>query len=136
MKKAPVRPIEGVVMRQLVTHTDERGFCREVSGETDDFFEHFGQWSHSLMYPGTAKAWHIHKKQTDWWYAVGALKVALYDTRDGSSTKGNLMEFLRGDANATCVKIPPGGANGERALSRSHLFYVPSRVSSTDDKGA
>ncbi len=54
MKKAPVRPIEGVVMKQLVTHTDERGFFREVIRETDDFFEHFGQWSHSLMYPGTA----------------------------------------------------------------------------------
>src|SRR5204863_42582 len=89
-----VKKIEGVVLKELVTHEDERGFFREIIRETDDFFDHFGQWSHSLMYPGTAKAWHIHKQQADWWYVIGALKVALYDTRDGSATKGALMEFL------------------------------------------
>ena len=31
------------------------------------------------MYPGSAKAWHHHREQTDWWYAIGSLKVALYD---------------------------------------------------------
>ena len=78
--------IEGVVLKELVTHSDERGFFREVIRETDEFFDRFGQWSHSLMYPGTAKAWHIHQRQTDWWYVLGALKVALYDTRESSPT--------------------------------------------------
>ena len=73
--------IEGVEVKELVTHADERGFFREIIRETDPFFDHFGQWSHSLMYPGTAKAWHIHQEQTDWWYAIGSLKVALYDLR-------------------------------------------------------
>ena len=73
--------IEGVEIKELRTHPDERGFFREVIRETDGFFEHFGQWSHSLMYPGVIKAWHIHQRQTDWWYVLGALKVALYDTR-------------------------------------------------------
>ena len=63
--------IEGVVLKTLVTHTDERGFFREIIRSTDDFFkEGFGQWSHSLMYPGVTKAWHIHEKQTDWWYVM------------------------------------------------------------------
>src|SRR5207253_8962676 len=105
--QARIVSIEGVVLKELVTHDDERGFFREIIRETDDFFEHFGQWSHSLMYPGTAKAWHIHQRQTDWWYVIGALKVALYDTRDGSPSKGQLMEFLMGDAHASCLKIPP-----------------------------
>ena len=108
--------IDGVVLRELVTHADERGFFREVIRETDDDFEHFGQWSHSLMYPGVTKAWHIHQRQTDWWYVIGALKVALYDTREGSPTKGQLMEFLMGDGRPMCVKIPPGVAHGCRAL--------------------
>jgi len=56
----PEQVIEGVVIKQLVTNADERGFFREIIRETDDFFGQFGQWSHSLMYPGTAKAWHIH----------------------------------------------------------------------------
>jgi len=117
--------IEGVVLKELVTHTDERGFFREVIRETDQFFDRFGQWSHSLMYPGTAKAWHIHQRQTDWWYVLGSLKVALYDTREGSPTKGKLMEFLMGDLNATCLKIPPGIAHGVRnlAAARGRIIY-------------
>src|SRR5260370_8702765 len=81
--------IEGVVLKELTTHADERGFFREVIRETDEFFDHFGQWSHSLMYPGVAKAWHIHQKQTDWWYVMGSLKVALSDTPDHSPTRAN-----------------------------------------------
>src|SRR4030088_1035234 len=113
--------IDGVVVKELVTHADDRGFFREVIRETDEFFDHFGQWSHSMMYPGTAKAWHIHQRQTDWWYVIGAIKVALYDTREGSTTKGELTEFLMGDGQASCVKIPPGVAHGCRALALSHI---------------
>ncbi|MEE9369912.1 MAG: hypothetical protein V3W45_00445 [Sedimentisphaerales bacterium] len=62
--------IEGVVIKELVTHTDQRGFFREIIRQTDDFFsEGFGQWSHSLMLDGVIKAWHYRKIQTDWCYA-------------------------------------------------------------------
>jgi dTDP-4-dehydrorhamnose 3,5-epimerase len=127
--------IEGVVLKDLTTHADERGFFREVIRETDEFFDHFGQWSHSLMYPGTAKAWHIHQRQTDWWYVIGAIKVALYDTRDASRTKGELMEFLMGDTAVKCLKIPPGVAHGCRALQLSHILYITSNVYAPDDEG-
>jgi dTDP-4-dehydrorhamnose 3,5-epimerase len=127
--------IEGVVLKELVTHADERGFFREVIRETDDFFDHFGQWSHSMMYPGSAKAWHIHQNQTDWWYVIGSLKVALYDTREDSSTSGQLMEFVMGDPQPACLRIPPGVAHGCRALELSHLLYVTSGVYDPEDEG-
>ncbi|GAC1672958.1 MAG: dTDP-4-dehydrorhamnose 3,5-epimerase family protein [Candidatus Dormibacteraceae bacterium] len=127
--------IEGVFLKDLVTHTDERGFFREVIRDTDDFFGDFGQWSHSMMYSGTAKAWHIHKRQTDWWYVLGALKVALYDTREDSPTRGELMEFVMGDLKPTCLKIPPGVAHGCRALQLSHILYVTSSIYDPDDEG-
>src|SRR5258708_20213991 len=85
------------------------------------------------MYPGVAKAWHIHQKQTDWWYVMGSLKVALYDTREDSPTRGKLMEFLMGDRNPSCLKIPPGVAHGCRALERSHVLYITSSVYAPDD---
>jgi dTDP-4-dehydrorhamnose 3,5-epimerase len=129
------KTIEGVVLKELVTRADERGFFREVIRETDGFFDHFGQWSHSLMYPGATKAWHIHHRQTDWWYVIGSLKVALYDTREGSPTKGQLMELLMGDQHPACLKIPPGVAHGCRALERSHLLYLTSSVYAPDDEG-
>jgi len=91
--------IEGVIIKELVTHPDERGYFREIIRETDPFFEEgFAQLSHSLMHPGTAKAWHIHKTQVDWWYVpVGVLKVALYDMRPDSPTRGVLQELFMGE---------------------------------------
>lgn len=80
--------IEGVVLKDLVTRTDKRGFFREIIRATDDFLtEGFGQWSHSLMYPGVSKDWHIHKVHVDWWYVASVvLTVALHDTHPSSST--------------------------------------------------
>ncbi|MBO0728788.1 MAG: dTDP-4-dehydrorhamnose 3,5-epimerase family protein [Acidimicrobiaceae bacterium] len=128
--------IEGVQVKQLTTHSDERGFFREVIRETDEFFDHFGQWSHSLMYAGTAKAWHVHWHQTDWWYVIGALKVVLHDLREGSSTKGCTLELLMGESyDPVCLKIPPGVAHGCRALELTHLLYVTSNVYDPSDEG-
>ena len=131
--------IEGTVLEDLVTHTDERGFFREIIRVTDEFFaEGFGQWSHSLMYPGVIKAWHIHKKQIDWWYVCnGLLKVALHDTRPDSPSYRETMEFLMGDDQpARLVRIPPGVAHGCKCLSGpANLFYVTSSVYDPDDEG-
>lgn len=131
--------IEGVVSKELVTHRDDRGFFREIIRMTDDFFaEGFGQWSHSLLYPGTAKAWHIHKKQTDWWYVCGGvLKVVLYDTRVESSTHGTTMELFMGDNQPSAVLcIPPGVAHGCKCVAgTANLLYVTSRVYDPEDEG-
>jgi dTDP-4-dehydrorhamnose 3,5-epimerase len=127
--------IEGVEVKELTTHSDERGFFREIIRESDPFFTRFGQWSHSLMHAGTAKAWHHHSRQTDWWYVIGTVKVALYDLRKDSPTSGELAEFLLGDRHPNCVMIPPGVAHGCRALEVSHLLYISSHVYDPDDEG-
>ncbi len=131
--------IDGVVVKKLVTYPDERGFFRELIRKTDDFFgEGFAQLSHSLMHPGVSKAWHIHKTQVDWWYVpIGVLKVALYDTREGSPTRGVLQElFMGGDHGYSILKIPPGVAHGCKAIGgTSHLIYVTSNIYDTAEEG-
>jgi len=131
--------IDGVITKKLLTHTDERGFFREIILVSDDFFsEGFGQWSHSLMYKGVAKAWHIHEKQVDWWYvAVGVLKVALYDKRSNSSSYKETMELFMGENQPVMVlRIPPGVAHGCKCISGpAHLFYVTSNVYDPGDEG-
>ena len=131
--------IEGVVLRELVTHSDERGFFRELIRVQDPFFrEGFGQWSHSLMYPGVIKAWHIHNVQVDWWYlAAGVVRVALHDTRPASSTYRKTMDLLLGDNQpAAVLRIPPGIAHGCRVVSGpAHLFYITSQIYDPADEG-
>jgi len=85
-----------------------------------------------------AKGWHIHQKQTDWWYvAVGAIKAALYDTRPDSPTHGELQELLMGEGQKPIVlKIPPGVAHGYRVLQGpAHIFYVVSHEYDGADEG-
>ena len=131
--------IDGVALRNLKSHRDERGFFREIISVTDDFFEEgFGQWSHSLMHPGVIKAWHIHNKQTDWWYVcTGVLKVVLYDKRPESSTYRQSMEIMLGDSHeASVLKIPPGVAHGCKCISGpANLLYVTSRTYNPEDEG-
>ena len=125
------RLIEGVEIKDLVTHPDERGFFREMIRVTDPFFGAgaFAQLSHSLMHPGSGKGWHWHPNQTDWWYAIGSLKVVLYDLREDSPTHRQLNEVFMGDMyGAKILKIPPRVAHGCRALDTTHLVYVTSSV--------
>ena len=131
--------IAGVVLKELVTHTDERGFFRELIRVTDDFFaEGFAQWSHSQMYEGVVKAWHIHQHQVDWWYVCdGVLKVVLHDRRVDSPSRGETMQFLLGDNQpARIVKIPPGVAHGCKVVQGpANLFYVTSKTYDSADEG-
>ncbi|MDD5131484.1 MAG: dTDP-4-dehydrorhamnose 3,5-epimerase family protein [bacterium] len=131
--------IKGVVLKDLVTHIDERGFFQEIIRVTDDFFkEGFGQLSLSRMYQGVIKAWHIHKTQIDWWYvAGGVIRVALYDNRQDSPTYKEKMEILMGtNQPARVLRIPPGVAHGCKCLSGpADLFYVTSSVYNSAEEG-
>ena len=131
--------ISDVIIKDLITHQDERGFFRELIRLTDDFFkEGFGQWSHSLMYAGVIKAWHIHSIQVDWWYVFGGvIKVVLYDTRSESSTHHELMEIMMGDNQpAAIVRVPPGVAHGCKCIcGPSNLFYITSKIYDPNDEG-
>ncbi len=131
--------IDGVVLKPLITHHDERGFFREIARNTEEMVrEGWAQVSHSLMHPGVAKAWHVHPTQIDWWYVpVGDLKVALYDPRAGSPTSGQLQELFLGEHyEAQLLKIPAGVAHGCRAIGgTAHLIYLTSSVYSPEEEG-
>ena len=130
--------IEGVIIKELKTNADDRGFFRELIRVSDGFFaEGFGQWSHSLMFDSVIKAWHLHRIQTDWWYVVsGVLRVGLCDMRPDSQTYKTVIDLLMGDLQAAQVlKIPPGVAHGCKTIQGPvNLFYVTSHVYNPDDE--
>lgn len=131
--------IDGVLIKDLVRHPDERGFFEEMIRKTDVFFaEGFGQVSHSHMVSGVVKAWHIHKTQFDWWYVVrGVIKAVMYDSRNDSKTYKELVEIVLGkDEQNKIIKIPPGVAHGLKVIEGpADLVYVTSDVYSKDEEG-
>ncbi len=109
--------IEGVEIKQLTKHADERGALMELLRCDDDIFGKFGQAYVSLNYPGVVRGWHYHKKQDDHIAVVkGMAKVALYDAREGSSTQGQVDEFFLGEQNNILVKIPMGVMHGYKTV--------------------
>ena len=110
--------IEGVVIKPLKKIPDERGRVCHMLRCDDPVFEKFGEIYFSTVYPGVIKGWHLHRQKT-LNYAVihGMIKLVLYDDREGSPTRGNLMELFTGDENYLLVKIPPGIWNGFKGIS-------------------
>ena len=137
IKKAEL--IDGVKIKELIKHKDDRGFFEELVRVTDDFFkEGFGQLSHSFMLPGVVKAWHVHKTQFDWWFvAKGTLMVALFDLRTKSPTQKVLNEFILGEKGENIIlKIPPGVAHGCKVKEKdAELFYITSSIYNKEEEG-
>lgn len=131
--------IDGVMIKKLSRHPDERGYFEEIIRITDDFFkEGFGQLSHSYMVQGVVKAWHVHTTQVDWWFCVtGTIKAALYDKRPDSPTYKELNEFVLGDEPDNIVlKIPAGVAHGMKVIAGScHFVYATSKVYDSKEEG-
>jgi dTDP-4-dehydrorhamnose 3,5-epimerase len=131
--------IDGVLIKKLVRHPDERGYFEEIIRESDAFFaEGFGQLSHTFMAQGVVKAWHVHTTQIDWWFCTtGKVKAALYDVRKNSPTYKELNEFILGDApDNIVVKIPPGVAHGMKVLEGPcHFIYATSAIYNPAEEG-
>ncbi|MHB1390006.1 MAG: polysaccharide biosynthesis C-terminal domain-containing protein [Thermoleophilia bacterium] len=117
--------IEGVKTKQLKVIPDERGRLTEMLRSDDELFIKFGQCYMTTTYPGVVKAWHYHKIQTDNFVVVtGMFKVALYDTRDDSPTKGEVNEFFIGDYKPILLQIPPGVYHGWKCISEREGVVV------------
>ena len=109
--------IEGIAIKQLKTNADERGYLMEILRRDDEMFQTFGQAYVSLTYPGVVRAWHYHKKQNDNFAVVkGMAKVVLYDSREGSPTRGMVQDFFMGEANPILLRIPVGVLHGFKAI--------------------
>ena len=117
--------IDGVQTKQLRLNVDERGFLMEVMRPDWDVFEKFGQVYVTSAYPNVVKGWHYHKKQYDNFVCVkGMMKVALFDPRDNSPTKGMVNEFFIGERNPMLVKIPPYVYHGFKCIGTEEALIV------------
>ncbi len=109
--------IEGVNVIPLARIPDERGTVMHMLKRTDPHFIQFGEIYFSTVYPGVVKGWHLHHGMTlNYACAYGRVKVVIYDDRDGSPTRGELMEVFLGPDNYSLVVIPPEIWNGYKGM--------------------
>lgn len=118
--------IHDVIIKPLVTHSDDRGYFREILRDDDSLLKHFGQTAITKTYPGVIKAFHWHQDQDDLWYvADGMARVVLYDRRPESSTCGQTQVIYAGEDNPVLILIPTGIAHGYQVIGHKPvlLFY-------------
>ncbi len=117
--------IEGVQLVPLRRIPDERGTVYHMLKRTDPHFTEFGEIYFSTVYPGVVKGWHLHREMTlNYACVFGRVKLALYDERDGSPTRGGLMELFLGEDNYALVVVPPGVWNGFKGMSAPHAIVA------------
>ena len=109
--------IEGVRVTPLRRIPDERGMVMHMLRADDPHFERFGEIYFSCVYPGVVKAWHLHAEMViNYAVPVGMIKLVLYDEREGSTTRGRLMELFVGEANYCLVTVPTRVWNGFKGI--------------------
>ena len=110
--------IDGVTVTPLPQFHDERGNVMHMLKTTDSIFEQFGEIYFSTTFPGSIKAWHVHKKMTlNYSIVCGKIKLVLYDDREKSETKGTIQEIFLSTENYNVITVPPLIWNGFKAIS-------------------
>ena len=127
-----VPEIEGVVVKKLVTHNDERGYFFE-SFNKQSFEEAIGkkinfvQDNQSFSYKGVIRALHYQIGEYAQAKLVSVLKGSVLDVvvdlRPNSLTFGEHLSMELSDENRKQLFIPKGFAHGFLALSNTAEFF-------------
>jgi dTDP-4-dehydrorhamnose 3,5-epimerase len=111
-------PIDGVKLIPLRVFPDERGAVFHMLRKTDPHFIDFGEIYFSTIYKDVIKAWHKHASKTLNYACIhGRTKIVLFDDREGSPSKGSLMEAFLGPENYGLLIIPPKVWNGFKGMT-------------------
>lgn len=117
--------IDGVRVKVLKPLPDERGKLMELLRSDEPIFERFGQAYVTVCKPRIVKGWHYHKKQVDHFICLGGeAKVVLYDSREGSRTRGGINEFAMSWEKPILVKIPTFVIHGFTASGNKEAMIL------------
>lgn len=118
--------IDGLKIRDLVLHTDERGTVCEL-------FDPRWNWHPDPMVfsyvwtlrPGWVKGWAMHKMHEDRYCLIsGEMKLVLYDTRDQSPTFGRIQEIHLSEQRRQLVNVPSGVWHADENIGTTNAVII------------
>ena len=117
--------IEGVIISPRKQLIDERGKIMHMLRNDDEIFKNFGEIYFSCTFPGSIKAWHLHKKMTlNYSVIFGKIKLVLFDDRENSPTKNQHQELILSPKNYFLVTIPPLIWNGFKGIGKTESIIA------------
>jgi dTDP-4-dehydrorhamnose 3,5-epimerase len=126
--------IEGVVVRDLRKHLDERGWLAELYRDDDEATEGFrpAMAYASATQPGVERGPHEHLDQADHFCFIGPsnFKLRLWDNRPGSTTYGRVMTVYAGEDAPRAVVVPKGVVHAYRNVGHTVglVINLPDRL--------
>ena len=110
--------IDGVVVRSLSKHEDERGWLSEVY-RADEWDHQVAMCYASWTLVGKARGPHEHVYQSDCFAFLGpgTFRLYLWDARQESKSRGNRMRLDVGEENPTVVLVPPRVVHAYKCIS-------------------
>lgn len=117
---------EGVQVRDLITHVDDRGTVCEL------FDPRWGIQADAMVFaytftirPGAAKGWGVHREHHDRYaFLNGELELVLYDEREGSATSGLVATVVLSQLRRRLITIPPGVWHAERNIGSDDVMVI------------
>ena len=117
--------IDGVTVKKLKIIPDDRGRLMEILRRDDAAFSQFGQVYMTTARPGVVMAWHYHKLQDDNFTCVhGKMRLALYDSREGSPTYKEVNDFVISLDDPMLVHIPKLVYHGFKCVSDCEAVVI------------
>lgn len=113
--------IDGVHIKKIVRHEDERGYFSELLKRGEPGFHIIEQTSYAVCKPGVIKAFHFHDYWESWVIIEGKALVVMHDIRADSTTKGKTQTVSAGENEPFLISIPPGVAHGYKALGEKNV---------------
>jgi dTDP-4-dehydrorhamnose 3,5-epimerase len=120
--------VEGVVVRELRKHLDERGWLAELYRDDDEASKEYrpAMAYASTTLPGVVRGPHEHREQADHFCFIGPsnFKLRLWDNRPGSPTYGRVMTVYAGEDAPRAVVVPKGVVHAYRNVGNSTGLVV------------
>jgi dTDP-4-dehydrorhamnose 3,5-epimerase len=123
--------IAGVTLTSLSAGRDGRGELNELLTTRDGPVDPILHVYQVTAQPGSVRAWVFHSRQDDQLaFTAGEFRVALYDIRPDSPTRGLLNLFDLGAARRALLRIPAFVAHGvqNRGAAPASFVNMPTRA--------
>jgi len=117
---------QGVKIKEVKTHVDERGFVVEAYDPRWKWHKDPMVFSYIFtVRSGVTKGWGLHKKHEDRYFILfGEMELILYDARPKSPTKGLVSKIYLSEYNRQVINIPAGIWHADRAVGQKDVVIV------------
>jgi dTDP-4-dehydrorhamnose 3,5-epimerase len=120
------RLTEGVRIRSLPTHTDQRGTVCELYDLRWAWHDEPLVFAYCFtIRPGIVKGWNLHREHDDRYALIlGEMELVLYDPRPESSTSGELCKLILSGSQRCLVNIPRNVWHADHNIGTTDVVVV------------